>query len=593
MPGSLSALLGALWLLGLYAAAPVIRTALRETREGAAEYALADRVRDAAMLGIAIPLVLAALRGFYPFACWAVLAVCIAVAQRRKVATAMPGALPYLTLAAIALVAWPPLMRPPLDGDTLSYHLPNAAAWANAHSLWTPYPRYWWYPPASELFASGLFATGGPFVTGWSGLVAILLLALRLNAWSRVLGAPAMLADAVTAAAVTALPLALQAGSMQNDVWLAAFFLETMWAASLGSAAAIPAAAVTALLKPYGIVFALLAALAVKARPAVWIAGAGAIALWALHDAILWHASVVPPASTSYANSASTTILANGFPALALLATALANSSVFALLAYLAALAGPLLAPADRRAIGWAACGAALLFLAMPLAYADTQPQLATGASLRYAAPAFALGALLLARVTARYAVAATWAFGLLAGAGAWRVLALYWNDAPTRAAAGVALVTIALVALARRVQASWPVYAGVAVAVVAAAVLAMRQPAAYYADALSVNRAGDANVYAWIARAQPQAVGAWGLRLGAVNVLDPLARAMDLPEDDPCAAARARGVVLIAVAESTRAPAFNAARLAAARACATVRYGDLDSVVAVPPEAGAALRSI
>ena len=34
---------------------------------------------------------------------------------------------------------------------------------------------------------------------------------------------------ALAAATVTMTPLALQAGSLQNDVWLAAFFLESLW----------------------------------------------------------------------------------------------------------------------------------------------------------------------------------------------------------------------------------------------------------------------------------------------------------------------------------------------------------------------------
>ena len=37
-----------------------------------------------------------------------------------------------LPLAGVAAAALPALLQPPLSGDTLIYHLPNAAAWARA-----------------------------------------------------------------------------------------------------------------------------------------------------------------------------------------------------------------------------------------------------------------------------------------------------------------------------------------------------------------------------------------------------------------------------------------------------------------------------
>ena len=356
-----------------------------------------------------------------------------------------------MLIAALALVAWPPLMRPLLDGDTLSYHLPNAAAWVHAHGLWTTDPRYWWYPPGSEIFAAGLFAVSGPFVLGWSGFGALALLGFRIAHWANAeFGAPEWLADALAAATVTMTPLALQAGSLQNDVWLAAFFLESLWVLRREPAAAARTIAIAALLKPYGWIFAFAAAATSRAPLRVWLAGAAAIGVWAAHDALLWHGSIVAPASTSSANTWASTILAHGLPAFALLARVAAVASPFVLPALLAAIFGPLLAGAGRRGVGWAALAAFAVFLVMPLAYADRHPQLETGASLRYAAPALALGALLLARIAVPWPRIAFVLLLLCTAFGVSEILATYWNDGGTHVAIGIAALAVGNAALAR-----------------------------------------------------------------------------------------------------------------------------------------------
>ena len=348
-----------------------------------------------------------------------------------------------MLIAALALVAWPPLMRPLLDGDTLSYHLPNAAAWVHAHGLWTTDPRYWWYPPGSEIFASGLFAVSGPFTLGWSGFGALALLGFRIAHWANAeFGAPEWLADALAAATVTMTPLALQAGSLQNDVWLAEFFLESLWVLRREPAAAARTVAIAALLKPYGWILAFVAAAASRAPLRVWLAGAAAIGVWAAHDALLWHGSIVAPASTSSANTWASTILAHGLPAFALLARVAAVASPFVLPALLAAVFGPLLAGAGRSGVGWAAHAAFSPYLVMPLSYADRHPQLETGASLRYAAPALALGALLLARIAVPWPRIAFVLLLLCTAFGVSEILATYWNDGGTHVALGIAALS-------------------------------------------------------------------------------------------------------------------------------------------------------
>jgi hypothetical protein len=588
----LAPFLGALWLLGLFAAAPLLRS-------GDAPYGFTDRLRDALVLGVAIPFVLAFAHLLYWWALWLALIACVIGALRRRTGGASADEAPYVLIAAIAMVAWPSLMRPVLDGDSLSYHLPNAAAWVYAHGFWTTDPRYWWYPPASEVFASALYAVSGAASTPWSGLGPLLLLGFRLYAWARTLGASGLLADALAAAVVTLPPVALQAGSLQNDVWLAAFFVEMLWNARQGNAAETTrTAAVTALIKPYGIAFALVAALAGRATARTWIAAIAAFALWALHDALLWNASIIAPQATSYGNGGGSTIVAHGAAAIALLAVVAVRASPLIAIALLAALFGPLLARraataqdvpsvGERRLrwsrpTGWCALFGLLFYLVMPLGYSGPGPQLATGASLRYAAPAMALGGLILVPWLLPAPVVA--AIALLAGTvfQAAKSVALFSNDLPTLAAPAVALAAVAVVALARRLKSAWPIAAGIAVTIVASGILAERMPAAYYADALEYGGARS-GVYAWIARRQPAAVAGNGLALGTVNVLSPHTRTLDLSDAATCETARAQGALLVAVAESTRTAQFDAARLRAARACGTVLYDDGIAVVSEP----------
>ena len=212
----MTAVPAAIWLLGLYAAAPALRAG--------PNYSFPDRLCDALILGVAIPFALGFVHALYWGACWGALLLCIAIAAGRSLNernptsenTARPA--PYLLIAALLLVAWPQLTRPLLDGDSLSYHLPNAAAWVHAHSLWTATTRYWWYPPASELFASALYAVGSPFALPWCGFCALALLGFRIAAWSReALSTSPLLADALAAATVSAFPRRVACGLLARD----------------------------------------------------------------------------------------------------------------------------------------------------------------------------------------------------------------------------------------------------------------------------------------------------------------------------------------------------------------------------------------
>ncbi len=571
----MSNLLATAWLLGLLAAAPLLRTQSR--------YAFVDRLRDALILGVAIPFVLAFVHALYAAALWATLFVCIALALRRRFPRdKAAGAVPYLTIAALVAVTWPQIVRPLLEGDSLWYHLPNAASWVQSHSLWSSATHYWWYPPASELFASGLYAVSTPFALPWCGTGALALLGFRIAVWAReAFDAPPLLADAIAAATVTAYPLAIQGGTLQNDVWLAAFWLEALWLLRMRErGAAAPTIALTVLLKPQGWLFAAVALAVRKAPLRLWLVGIATLAVWLLHDALLWHGAGVRSAGTM-ADVVASTILAHGVAALLLLARVTVALSPLALLALCAALLGPAIARTDRG-LGWAGFWAAMLFFVLPYGYASSVAQLATGASLRFAAPAIAAGVLVLAVALRRVPVPATVLAVASALFGVAVIVNVFWNDGATRGAPAVALVVVALAIVARRASMPWLNPLVFAALVIFSMRLAQRQPVDYYADALRVG--GKASgVYDWIAATRPAAVGGWGLRLGTVNVLSPATRTIDLPDAAPCADARINGTLLVAVAENDRDAALNARRLAEARRCGTVLYDDRLAVVTKP----------
>jgi hypothetical protein len=570
-------ILAAFWLLGLYAAAPALRTG--------ANYSFVDRLRDALILGVAIPAVLAGVHLLYPLTCWLALALALVIAIRRPVPERNDAPIPYLLIAALAIVTWPQLIRPLLDGDSLSYHLPNAASWVQSHSLWTTATLYWWYPPASELFASGLYATGGPFALAWAGFGALALLGFRIATWAREeFAASPLLADLLATAAVTVYPLAVQAGTLQNDVWLAAFWLETLWAIGRENGTAMRAIAVTALIKPQGWLFAAIALLATRAPVKVWLAATGAIAALIFRDALLWRGAIVPPASSAYGTPLASSIIAHGMPALASLVTVALRISPLALAALCAALLGPLFGPSYRR-IGWAGLASVAVFLVLPFGYASNVAQLATGASLRFAAPAIAAGVLLLMRFARPRPVVAMTLLAASAIYGAGSMLAVFWNDAPTRTAPLVALLAVGAIALGRQKRAPWPAGIGFAAAAFAANWLAASHPVDFYSDALRVDDRST-GLYAWIREHRPPAIGGWGLALGTVNILSPQSRTVALLEPDACATARREALLLVAVAERDRTPESNRARLAAARACGGVVFDDGLAVVALPSSA-------
>lgn len=565
--------LAALWLVGLVFAAPLLRGGPR----------VADRLRDAIVIGVAIPLVLATLHLFYWPLCWLALALCIAGAtvwQRNDRGFREP--FPWILLAALGFVAWPQLVRPLLDGDSLSYHLPNAASWVHAHSIWTTQTRYWWYPPASELFASALYAVATPFALPWCGFAAIALLGFRLYAWARE-GAhlPKRLADVLAASVVAILPLALQAGTLQNDVWLAAFFVEILWSAPVDDATVLRSAALCALVKPDGWMYAALALAASSAKPRAWLAAAGAALAWLVHDAVLWRGAFVPPASTAFPHLWRSTMAAHPLGTLGLGFAAAAHLAPLGLLLILFAIASPWLARGSPLAV--AGIGAVVLALFMPFGFADANMQLAGGASLRYFAPAIAAGTIVVAPHLLKLGSYALWLLLAATIGELIRVLATFASDRIAFSAIVVGLLLPTVVAFARRTRAAVPALAlAAACAIVLTSVLATRTTSRFFADGSAV-RGHRSGIYAWLQRTRPPRVAGWGLRVGAVAVLSPSSVAVDVPDADPCGHAKQAGAVLVALAESTRPDSFNRQRIHSAALCGRTLYRDPIAIAVEP----------
>src|SRR4051794_29717034 len=102
-------------------------------------------MRDGLAIGTAVPFALGLVHALYaPMCVGTLLALCaFRRARMTRVTSRTNGKnsslrmLWFLPLIATLASALPPLVRPLLDGDSLAYHLPNAASWVHAGSVWT------------------------------------------------------------------------------------------------------------------------------------------------------------------------------------------------------------------------------------------------------------------------------------------------------------------------------------------------------------------------------------------------------------------------------------------------------------------------
>ncbi|HEY1656357.1 MAG TPA: hypothetical protein VGF86_14735 [Candidatus Tumulicola sp.] len=532
-----SGALGVVWLLGLWAAAPIFRPLK----------SLAQRLAATMALGCCIPLGLGLLDLLYWWSSWAVLCALLVtrvVRDANRASRNPEKGRPWdllIGFAVLLALAWPIAVRPAMDGDTLIYHLPNAASWVVHHGLWTTGTRYWWYPPTSELFAAGLLATGGVGVVGWAGMLPAALLLLVVREGARRSGVPPLVGTLAACALLATPVVAVQLVSLQNDVWLTALFLFALTDYALENFA------ILALTKPYGIVFSLIAsstwgpARTRLVKAFLW--ASGALALWAVRDLILTPSAIVPIETTFVGNVARTTILGNLPASLASLWSASWHAGIVWVV--LLGLGIASLFVANDRRLRWAAFVSIVVFAIVPTGYVGgSVRQLATGASLRFALPVAALGVLWLVCATKRWAifVAAAAAIGTIGGiVEQWR---LFSNDATTHDAPAIAIVSALIAAGAlviRDVRIRTAIAIGLCLCLGAlAGGLARSHPADYVSDEYGSG-------FAYVSARHYERIVTLGLPAGAAVTLDPAASVFDGLDEGVCAQARALHAIVIA----------------------------------------------
>lgn len=584
MHASVAALLGGAlasagavaWLALLWYAAPIVPRALRAPAAGG----LPDHLRDSAVLGIGITLTFGLLHlSWGPL----LLAAAAALAVLRRALD--DGAPVYsdaiepwlaLPLGVVAMFALAALPRPPLDGDTLGYHLPNVLAWTRGGSLWETGDRYWWYPGGSELFAAGAAALE-PIAVGMCGALAAAMATSRIYTWCRAQAAPPASA-ALVSVAFAAMPIvALQTGDLRNDVWLAAFFLESLWLLQVGSPLAVAALAVTALVKPVGVVYASLAF-------AAWVATSRnrtrllwlwplPLLVWAARDAVLWPGAIVPPATT-FVPMWPTTVAAHGLEGMAAFVAALYIAGPAAAVFLAFALVGPALCSPRRAA--FAGLVAALLFFVLPFGFSASTPQLAGGASLRFLAPALAVGAVALGAFATRQPWIAGGVAAACALAGAVDGMRAFWADGAVWIAPAAALALAGAWAGSGAWRRAAPV-AALGLVIFAGALAGLRT-----IDMLD-SVYGPTVAFAWLRAHAPARIVAVDVRAGAIELAAARSLVDDALDSDPCAQARARRALLVVGTDPDVPRALHLRRVAAARACGTTLYQD-DKMLMVTP---------
>jgi hypothetical protein len=377
-----------------------------------------------------------------------------------------------------------------------------------------------------------MLAAAGTLAVGFAGFGALLLLGLRLQAWGVALGVRPWVAGALAAFAISSFTFAEQAGSLENDVWLAAFFLESLWLmrANLGGAFT-RATAVAALIKPVGPLYAILALVLAIPPWRIALLALAPIALWAARDAILWDGAIIAPSSVYYVSWFATTIIAHGMAGALSVWEALHAEGIATIVLFVAALGSIVLARDGRLRL--AAAVSLVIFAFHPFW------------SIHLAAPFLALGALFLHEIGRRVPVPAGVLALALAVYGLVRTVGIFWNDATTHGTwLIVAIVAVVLLlpweAVRRRLA---PVtLAGLTAYAV---VLAGSHPLDYYEDWLG-RGAGHSRFFHWLAATQPPAIVGYGLRIGSIAAVSPTTRVIDTYVRNPCREAHTLGALLV-----------------------------------------------
>ncbi len=547
----------------------------------------ADAVRDTLLVTVGGAFVLGLCGILTPWAlvAWPLCIAAVALATRRDRSTVLrrtfqtaPPSSWLLQIVVVSVLAWPGLVRPILDGDSMSYHLPNAAAWATAHSVWTATTTYWWYPPGSELTASAVLLIGGPRCLGVIGFSIVLLLALRLAETFRTHGCATSPASLAAVAIVTVPLIAVQTSSLQNDVWLAAWLLEGIVAARRPSHRAALNWAVAAISKPIGFVFAFVGGGITRASIATIGLSAIPLATWIARDAMLRATTRSLGVSESSLGLWESTIAVQGLHGIVVFATAIAHQGFGQWVMLALVLASPFAAP--TAALRMLPLAYLVLFFFEPFGYANELPQLATGSSLRYALPALVAGSLSVTTPLKRFPQAAV-ILGAVAGGIQMRAhVEIFWNDANVRGAFVVGGIVMLTALLPRRARSAY-----VAASLTGLLCYATRldNDPARYADATISRFGATSRVFDWIAAERPPKIVAWETDGGLVTTVSPASIVLDAAASDPCRQARDERALLILTVEHDETAARRAQLFASARQCGRVAYEDAGAIAIDP----------
>jgi hypothetical protein len=534
-----------------------------------------SQLRYMLVLATAIPLVLAVvhLLALWPLLIAAALLCALRFRFARRTAfeynpwDGLAAAIAVLTAAAY-------IPRPPDDGDSLAYHLPNAIAWAQSGSLDPTWMRYWWYPGGSEISIAGLIATGGLWIAGVPSLIAAMMLASRIAMWLRTLDVPPLTATAMSAAFITISTAAFQTYDAQNDLVLAAWFVESLWMLRTDTWNALLPVSILALVKPYGWVYALVA-IACMRRPRALIALLP-LAAWIIHDMLLAPHAIYSLALASARGSWSTTIVGSSPGSLAVLAIAVGQRGPAAVCCFIAPLVA-LFARGKERQIAVAGVLTLALFLLTPFAYANNLPQLALGWSLRYNLAELAIGALCLAPLARRFPIPFAMLAVISAIAGFARLLFILNHDLSILVAflAAVLMGICALVAFMPPARAAGGFIAagiGIVLLLYGSRTAYTQAPESY---AIVAPRVGgeETQFFAWF-RSHPHNAESINLRAGTLLMLAPASRIFDADDVSCARAANARSLIVVAKGD---------AREQDARTCGHAVFDDADFLVVAP----------
>lgn len=565
-----------LWLAALWYAAPLI--AKREL------YDIPTRLRYTLVLALAIPLALATIHMLSAVTLFAGAVLCCGLRYWFIPSEHHPSnrtMWDYAPLGVTLLVASPNMVRPPLDGDSLAYHLPNAIAWVQAGSLAPTWMRYWWYPGGSEITVAGIIACGGLWIAGVASLFAAAMLFSRIAAWLRELDVAPITAIALTAAFAVIPAVASQTYDARNDLVLTAWFVESLWMLRGKTWLAVVPLSMLALMKPDGWVFVLIAVACMgRLRDLIALVPFG---IWAAHDALLAPHAQISVGSAAIPSPLRTTIAAHFPKSMMVLGSALINQGAIALTSFFA----PLLAmlAKDTRRLALAGTLALVAYMVMPFSYGNNLPQLADGASLRFAIPVMAIGVLLIAPLARRFVIFTTAVAAASAIIGVVQLAFIFSNDMltiPALAGASIVFGLIALTSVARvrRAASTGAAFAAVAFFIIGAHLGQSRAPAFYAAEMPKIG-SRTTLFFRWFRR-HPHKTEVLDIRAGELLVLAPQSQIADAANVD-CARALAQGAWIVVGTDPDVPKELEAKRMLAAWDCGRAMFHDAD-VVAVSP---------